>query len=792
MTSGNGVKIVKSGCFFCHAGCAIDVHVKDGRVIKVEGSKDHPHNRGKICVKSLRGPDLLYSPKRLLYPLKRDGARGEGKWKRISWDEAIDTCATELQKVIDKYGPLAITGGDGTKGDDAAWIVDLFLLNLGTPNRTGPGRAQCMMPRRESSKATFGNYYTADFEGKTKCVLMWGDQAEISNHNSVLGWKVQGHIRNGAKLLVVDPRRTAYARRADTWLQIRPSADLALAMSMIHVIMEEEWFDRPFVEKWTNSPFLVDMASNRLLRDGEGRYLVWDAASGGPAPVGGPGVQPTLDGEFEVGGASCKTVWRILKERCAKFPPAEAAALCWLKAEDIVETARVYSHTKPAVLTWGVPLDMNTNAHQTPRALCILQAITGNVDNEGGNYYPVPRARGHRDFVENFARSFPAEVYEKQIGADRFKLCAGPNTRLYANNPGILKAILTGEPYPVRAWVAIGGNPMMTWANTKEVFRALMKLDFHMGLDHFMTASMQLADIVLPAPTHFEKERLAGPHGYSPFGNVVCVRAIEPLGEVRDDFEVCGDILRRMGKGQHWPWKTVVEFYDERLRESGLTWEEVVAGQGLLDQLIYDKHETDYFRKGGGFPTETGKVEIWCTRWQDNGYDPLPSFIEPPESPYSTPELAQEYPFVVITGGRMTNFFNSQHRQVPSLRKMHPQPITQIHPEAAAKLGIENGDWICVESPRGKCVQRARLFDGIDPRVINVQHAWWYPDEEPSLPNLYGVFRSNANTLTPNKDPFLDQAFGGYTLRGFLGRVTKITEAKAMAIGIEDQPEEPL
>jgi anaerobic selenocysteine-containing dehydrogenase len=787
MSSENGTRIVKSGCFCCHAGCGILVHVKDDRVVDVVGDPDHPHNRGKICVKGRHSIETLYHKDRLLYPLKRVGKRGEGKWDRISWDEALDTSAAELKRVIDRYGPLAVTGGDGTKGDEVAWIIDLFLLKLGTTNRTGSGRAQCMMPRREASKAAFGNYYTIDFEGGPECMILWADQLEVSNHNSVLGWKVQENLKRGAKLIVIDPRRTAYARRADLWLRIRPSTDVVLAMSMIHVIIEEGLFDREFVTKWTNAPYLVDTASGDLLRDAEGRYLVWNAENNEAAPADTPGVKLALEGSFEVAGLSCKTAWQLLRERCAAYPPGEAAPITWLKAEDIVRAARLYATTRPAAISWGVGLDMNINSHQGPRALTILECLTGNVDNQGGNYYPTPRCKVHREFVEEFAATLPDESFENQLGGDRFRLGSGVTAKQYANNPAVLRAILTGEPYPVRAWVAMGGNPVMTWSNSREVCEALLKLDFHMGFDHFMTPSLQLADIVLPAPTQFEKERLAGPHSYSPFGNVMCQRAIEPLGEVRDEFEVSGEILRRMGLGESWPWRTIVAFYEERLAKAGISWNEVTEAGGLQDKLIYRKHETAYFRESGGFPTRTGKAEIYCTRWHENGYDPLPFFTEPPETPYSSPEVAEEYPFTVITGARVPYFFHTQQHHEGTLRGLHPEPLTCIHPDSSARLGISNGDWICIESPRGRCAQKAKLFDGLDPRVISVEHAWWFPEEEPSLPHLYGAFRSNANTLTPNKDPFLDRAFGGYTLRGFQAKVYKITEEEAMSIGLEEE-----
>ena len=285
---------------------------------------------------------------------------------------------------------------------------------------------------------------------------------------------------------------------------------------MIHVIIEEGLFDRAFVERWSNAPFLVHPETKELLRDAEGRHLVWDKNGGAPAPASVPGVRPALDGAYDVDGLSCKTVWTLLRERCAAYPPAKAAEITWLPAEDIVRAARLYATTKPATLSWGVGLDMNVNAHQGPRALCILQCITGNVDVPGGNYYPVPLCKAHREFVEDYAKRMPAELFEKQLGADRFRLSAGPMTRLYANNPAVLRAILTGEPYPVRAWVAIGGNPLMGWSNSREVFKALMKLDFHMGIDLFMTPTMQLADIVLPGPSHFEKNRLSGPTATAP------------------------------------------------------------------------------------------------------------------------------------------------------------------------------------------------------------------------------------------------------------------------------------
>lgn len=795
MNQDNFTGVVRSGCFFCQGGCGILVHVKNGRAVRVEGDPDHPNNEGNLCVKGRAGIEVLYHPDRLLHPMKRAGARGENKWERIGWDEAIDTCAAELGKIIDRHGPLAITGGDGTKADEVAWIVDLFLLNLGSTNRTGPGRAQCMMPRRSASNATLGNYYSPDYEGGPDCLLLWGDQPEITHHNSILGWKALAHSKKGGKTIVIDPRRTALARKADVWLPVRPGTDAALAMSMIHVIIEEQLYDRDFVMRWSNAPCLIDVETNRPLQNASGDYLIWDLHTGAAVPADTPGASPVIAGEYIAGEVHCKPVWQLLKERCAKYEPRSAEEITWVPAADIARAARLYANSKPAALAWGVGIDMCVSAHQTARACMILEVITGNVDIPGGNMHPAPSYEGCRTFTDKFGETLPDEAYEKQLGADRFRLCAGLLTKRYANNPAVLKAILTGEPYPVRAWVSIGGNPIMTWSNSREVFDALMALDFHMAVDLFMTPSAQIADIVLPAPTHFEKERLMETHGYGPYGNVRCVRAVEPLGGVRDEFEVCGDILRNMGRDQNWPWHNVVEFFEERLQESGMTWEQAVEAGGAFDGIRYRKHENGFYRKGGGFPTNTGKAEIFSTVWQDKGYDPLPEYFAPPEEKITVsaadngarPHTGEEYPFIIITGGRLPNFFHSQHRQVKTLRKIHPEPRCQFHPAAAEKLGIETGDWVCIETPRGRCAQRAKLFDGMDPRILHVEHGWWFPEEEPTLPHLYGAFRSNANTLTPNADPYLDKGFGGYMLRGFQGKACKITEEEAMAIGLETQ-----
>jgi anaerobic selenocysteine-containing dehydrogenase len=226
----------------------------------------------------------------------------------------------------------------------------------------------------------------------------------------------------------------------------------------------------------------------------------------------------------------------------------------------------------------------------------------------------------------------------------------------------------------------------------------------------------------------------------------------------------------RLGQEEYWPWKTLEEAYDYRLKPLGHNLEDFVTEKGgyFGFPLEYRKYEKK------GFATPTGKVELYSTILEKLGYDPLPCFKEPPESPVSSPELAKEYPLILITGARFQPMYHSEKRQIDSLRKQHPQPVVQMNPQKAAELGINDQDWIWIETPRGRVRQKCQYFDGIDPRVVCAQHGWWFPELPGEEPWLHGVWESNINVVTDDDPEHCNTISGGWPLRGLLCKVYKV------------------
>jgi len=357
------------------------------------------------------------------------------------------------------------------------------------------------------------------------------------------------------------------------------------------------------------------------------------------------------------------------------------------------------------------------------------------------------------------------------LGAGRFPLisspkgrfCGGP-TLMFVHPELAMQAMEGGGPYPLKAMYCSGGNPVVNTMDVRRFSKALQKLDLLVVADYFMTPTAELADYVLPATTWLERDELCD-DGYTDY---VATRqkAVEPQGEAWDDLKIVMELAKRIpwADRARIPWETPEACYDWMVAGMGLKFADLKRTGYYTVPRAYRKYEQN------GFDTPSGKVELRASRFAELGYDPLPGYTEPPESPVGSPELLDEYPWILITGSRQIEYMTSEGRQVLELRRRRPDPDIEIHPQTAASLGIAAGQWVGLETPRkpGERVRlRAKVTDGIDPRVVSAAYGWWFP-ERPGPE--HGCFDSNVNVVL-TMDPPWEGICGSVPLKGTLCRI---------------------
>jgi len=682
-------------------------------------------NKGKV-VKIEGNPEFplnkgLLCPKGLNYlelqyhqdRVKFPLKKKNGKWERTTWEEALDIIAERISHISKVYGSKSLALSVGTQPRGNYISTYRLAAALGTPNVTNPGYL-CYYPSVTAGTLTFG----ADVMQErgpdidhTECILIWG--ANPLNAHPPIGRKMQQAKRSGqAKMIVVDPRKTKHAEIADYWLQLRPGSDDALALGMINVIIKEKLYDQQFVEKWC---------------------------------IG-----------FEE-----------LAERVKEYTPERVSKITWIPPEVIRAVSRLYANAQGAVLYHRVAVEHHSNAIQTLRAFALLIAITGNIDAPGGNVIPhYPKG-----FIGRREITYPQEIRDSKleklrIGADRFPLMSGPESFIpRVRTPDLVHAILSEKPYPIKAMIAFN-NPVVTTPNSKLVWDAFKKLDFLVVVDFFKTPTAELADIFLPSATWLERNDIAD----SPYTNYIAARrkVIEPIGECMDDKEIVVKIAERLGKSQHIPWKKTEDLLNMRLKPLGINFEQFKKELFILEPLRYRKYEQ------GGFNTPSGKVELYCQKLKDYGYDPLPYYSENPYTPISRPKIYQDYPLILITGQRHIAFYHSENRQIKKLRQLCPDPIIEIHPDQAKNIGVKENEWVWVEAPGidHKVKFKVKVTERIHPKVVAAQHGWWFP-EKPAPE--HGMFESNINVILDD-EVSCDAICGAVPLRGTLCRLSKVEE----------------
>jgi len=724
------VEVRKVVCEYCKGACRVLAYVENGHLIKATEDPDDPRKdmlfpTAAGCEKLRAAVEVMYHPNRVNFPLKRIGERGQGKWETISWGQALDEIAAKLQKIVDEHGAEAIAGVKGTMRTRN--FMPRFFNLLGSPNCTTQGKI-CSGPIGVLAAALNGWYPNRSTYGGVipKCILLSGTDPGQS-------WPRQAYVmrqckKEGGKLIVVDPRETAAAKLADLWLQPRPGTDAALFLALINVIIEEEMYDKEFVAKWVHG-------------------------------------------------------FDQLKERAKEYTPEKVAEISWVPADKIRAAAKMLGENKPHYSWNGMGSEQLTDAIHVLQARFILATITGSLDKPGGLHVGGPGLVRGIPEVSAMDKLTP-EQKAKQMGADKFKFQSWPGYEIILENsmkfwnhlpsseqtlaasphqPTLYRAMITGKPYPIKGVITLAHNPMVTQANTKLVYKALKSVDIHVVLDYWMTPAAELADYVLPAASGWERPFFM----FSYAGDQAVPEKIE--GEY--DHKIDYDIFRELGirMGQDWPWETLEEVYDYQLQDLGINFKQLMDQNGYMN----GERKFETYKEKDGFGTTTGKAEVYSTMLDKLGYDPLPKYEEPHETPISQPGLAKEYPLILITGGRFRPMFHSEWRQVDSVRKRRPHPTMQLHPDTAKELGIADGDWAWIETPRGRIRQQCQHFKGIDPRVCHVEHGWWFPELPGEEPWLHGVWESNANVLTDDDPEICGEVHGGWPLRTALCKVYK-------------------
>jgi anaerobic selenocysteine-containing dehydrogenase len=362
-----------------------------------------------------------------------------------------------------------------------------------------------------------------------------------------------------------------------------------------------------------------------------------------------------------------------------------------------------------------------------------------------------------------------AQTEGKRIGAKDYPLISGPKAiRRFVAAPLGIEALRLGKPYPIKAVFCGGANPVVTLQNSKRIWDVLKdRLDLFVVVDFFMTPTAELADYVLPAATWLERDETCD----LMYTNYMSVRqkVIEPLYECWHDFKITLELVKRIpwANREMLPWGDVEEFNEARVKGMGMSFKELKEKGYHVVPMRFRKYEKE------GFNTPTKKVELYATTFEEYGYDPLPSYHEPPESPISTPHLFEKYPLILYTGGRHLEYFHTEGRQIPSLRKRVPDPYLEVNPQTARQFGIEAGDWVWIECPQvlGQRVKfRARLTSSVHPKMVHARHGWWFPEKKPPE---HGCFDSNINVILTD-DPPREEICASIRTRGTLCRIYRV------------------
>ena len=738
-----GLEVRHAFCQMCgpaRTHCSTLCYLKEGRWINVEGNPQAGNNWGRgsrtLCAKGNSAMQVMYSPTRLEYPMKRTGEKGEGKFERITWEQAIEEISAKLLEQKEKYGPesygvlspqyYAVLGTLGRR----------FLNVHGSPNYLHS--AICNSQRMFSNLITLGgpNHMACNKTmpgqlGKTKLIVNWGYNSENSGINQGNPNGRLNAMEKGAQSIDIRPMRDALASHSDIWVPVRPGTDCALAMAVLNYIISNDLYDHDFVDNWCDG----------------------------------------FD-ELAASVADCSPEW--------------AEEITGVAAAQIEQISEMMGTIKPMAIFCGNGIgDQQNDGHWAQVCIDLIEAITGNIAIEGGAGAAAPGA-------PSLIKTNPFDILTDRLPASEedeangwmpgvAKLVApetprwfqtmvtqesGPTSAYYKG----LLSILTEEPYPLRCVFAQSSNPLTATRQPKTIIEALKKLELYVVMDTEWNSSCDYADYVLPACVNYESDKQFATKN-SKDGTWIGInqKIQEPLGESMSDWDFYCKLADAMGYGDDFWHGDFDECLREQLDGSGFTLEELrEKGQIFVERTEEftpgEAKVQNYEELFANLPN--GKVQCYNS-WiggKPNNLDTgelsgVPVYNGPAESIAGTPDIAAEYPLVFsdVHAYRLCN--HSYYVNVPYLRELQPEPWFKINPATAQKYGIEDGDWCRVESPHGWVKLVARYFDCIAPDVLMARRGWWEDCQELGLPG-YGCEDggSEVNVLyddDPNNyDPF--------------------------------------
>lgn len=706
----------------CGAGCQMNVHVRDGKIVKTSRREQSIPDTTRLCNRGLTHALRVYAENRIQYPMRRAGERGEGKWERISWDEATTIITDKWKEVAETYGPAAnaFLKGSGNITPDAH--LALLLQRTMGATRIDPAADRALYVAGPASLGYSQRFCGSGYEDvlDAKNIIIWGwNPTESSAYQA--HYYLRAH-QNGAKLIVIDPTYTILASKADMFVPIHPGTDGALAMALINVLVEEGLADEAFLAANTVAPLLVKDSDGTYLRlsdlgraeaGSEADALVVRTADGSVVPLAEE-ANPVIHGSFEIEGIAVTCAYDLLIERASQWTPEAASELTEVPAETIRELASILADG-PTTVGPGLGLDHYTNGVATFSAVFAAAMVAGQ--------YGKPGSGIKASFTTEFAFGWDSSAPLTPADA--------PKSNMFYS-PALLNCIDEGyygdEPIDIKTLYIWNHNLFVTEVGIGKWRQILDGAELIVVTDVVMTSTAEQADIVLPACHYFECEAASGESTKYVFYNA---KAAEPLYESKSDFDIANMLFEKMGLADK-SYKTVDDLYEALFdnptaQQLGLTWDRVKSEGAVLtasaDPYVYGAD--------GIWNTATGRLQFYQEvipldtdygQSIDHAKDCLP-YWEPPMECWKDNELAEKYPFV-FTSERSKYRVHSQFDKIPWLLDFEEEPYVMVNPADCKEKGIADGDYVRLFNDRGTCILRARFNDGIRPGMIVIDHGW--------------------------------------------------------------------